>query len=66
MKVGDLVIYQWGATHDPKHPDLIGTVLDFPPALYEAPEVQQVKVLTQEGLIENWTMQFCEVINESR
>jgi hypothetical protein len=65
MKIGDLVIYQWGAIHKPEHPDLIGTVLDFPKATH-AKEFQKVKVLTQTGLIENWVMQFCEVINDSR
>jgi hypothetical protein len=65
MKVGDLVRYRWGAAHKPKHPDLIGTVLDFPPATHPK-EFQKVKVLTQAGLIENWIIQFCKVINESR
>jgi len=64
MKVGDLVIYQWGYAGDPNHPDLIGTVLDFPKATH-AKEFQKVKVLTQAGLIENWVMQFCKVANET-
>ena len=64
MKVGDLVTYRWGAAHDPKHPGLIGTVLDFPPARH-AKEFQKVRVLTKDT-IEDWIMQFCEVINESR
>ena len=64
MKAGDLVKYQWGAAHDPKHPDLIGTVLGFPPATH-AKEFQKVRVLTEEGM-QDWIMQFCEVINEDR
>ncbi len=65
MKVGDLVKYEWLVEGDPKHPKMIGTVLDFPPATH-AKEFQKVKVITQEGVIENWTMQFCKVISESR
>ncbi len=65
MKIGDLVIRQWKYIGNLNHPDLIGTVLDFPIAIH-AKEFQKVKVLTQAGLIENWIMQFCEVINEGR
>jgi len=38
-----------------------GVVLDFPPATH-AKEFQRVKVLTAEGDIENWILQFCEVV----
>lgn len=65
MKVSDLVVYQWGTTHKPKHTNLIGTILDFPVPIHSK-EFQKVKVLTQTGLIENWVMQFCKVISESR
>lgn len=65
MKVGDLVRYIWGAKGDPKHPDMIGTVLEFPPASHPK-EFQKVRVITEDGLLENWIMQFCKVISESR
>ena len=63
MKVGDLVIYQWGAAHKPEHPDIIGTVISFPGASHSK-EFQKIEVLTESGLIEKWVMQFCEVISE--
>lgn len=65
MKIGDLVIYQWGAAHEPKHPDVVGTVLSFPAASHPK-EFQKIEVLTEHGVIEKWVMQFCKVINESR
>ncbi len=65
MKIGDLVKYQWGSAHDPEYPDLIGTVLDFLPATH-AKQFQKIKVLTQDGQMQDWIMQFCEVVNESR
>tara|TARA_R110001592_G_scaffold188358_1_gene433442 strand:+ start:1677 stop:1850 length:174 start_codon:yes stop_codon:yes gene_type:complete len=54
MKVGDLVIDISTNSN--------GTVLDFPPATHSK-EWQKVKVFTQEGLIEYWNLQCCEVIN---
>jgi len=60
VKVGDLVTYQWGVAHDPKHPDLIGTVLDFPPASH-AKEFQKVRVLTESG-VKAWMLQYCKKV----
>ena len=63
MKVGDLVRYQHPGGFDDKA-YLLGTVLDFITATHPK-EFQKVKVLTEVG-VENWIMQFCEVVNESR
>jgi len=65
MKVGDIVIYQWGSPQLPTHPDIIGTILEFPTASHSK-EFQKVKVITEQGLIEDWIMQYCEVISENR
>lgn len=62
MKVGDLVIH--------KNPNVriklgwpTGVVIDFPVATHPK-EFQRVKVLTPEGKLENWIMQFCEVVED--
>jgi len=62
VKVGDLVLYQWGYPKSNK-PDRIGTVVDFPQAIHPK-EFQKVKVMTQEGLLETWIMQFCKIVVE--
>lgn len=66
MKVGDLVKYctdprpeRWNTSHN-----MIGTVIDFPPATHSK-EFQKVRVITEEG-VQDWVMQFCEVVSESR
>ena len=66
MKVGDLVQYQYTHHGDPAVHGIgmVGTVIDFPPAVH-AKQIKKVKVLTENG-IEDWIMQFCEVISESR
>ncbi|MAF25881.1 hypothetical protein CL634_09950 [bacterium] len=64
MKVGDLVQYQYTHHGDPPADGMVGTVIDFPPAVH-AKQFKKVKVLTENG-IEDWIMQFCEVISESR
>ncbi len=63
MKVGDLIMCGFGYPDKPQRPKKIGTVLDFPPAIHHK-EFQKVKVMTEDGLIENWIMQFCKVISE--
>lgn len=68
MKVGDLVQYKYPPPSRHVHalkPDdaVVGTVIDFPPAIH-AKEFQKVRVLTESGM-EDWIMQFCEVVNES-
>ena len=65
MKVGDLVQYKY-IPHFSDRPvgGIVGTVIDFPPAVH-AKEFQKVRVLTENGM-EDWIMQYCEVINESR
>jgi len=69
MKVGDLVQYKYPPPAQLVHalgPEdgIVGTVIDFPPAVH-AKEFQKVRVLTESGM-EDWIMQFCEVVNESR
>ena len=62
MKIGDLVrhtnpnvrtILKWPT----------GVIIDFPVATHPK-EFQRVKVLTGDGKIESWIMQFCEVIEK--
>ena len=65
MKIGDLVIYKWRSPHNSNHPGVVGTVLSFPVASHPK-EFQKVKVLTEDGLIEDWIMQFCEVVNSNQ
>lgn len=65
MKVGDLIEYK---PPQADHVDLglthryFGTVIDFPPVSHPK-QFQKVKVLTGVGMQE-WILQFCEVINE--
>ena len=57
MKVGDLVKYRrWKKS--------VGIAVKFPPSTHPK-EWSKVTVLTREG-IENWVIQFCEVISEER
>ena len=63
MKIGDLIRYKR------PHPRLdglpsqpVGTIVEFPSARH-AKEFQKVRVLTEEGM-QDWIMQFCEVISE--
>jgi hypothetical protein len=63
MKVGDLVRYQHPGGFD-NEAYLLGTIIDFLPSTHPK-QFKKIKVLTDIG-IENWIMQFCEVINESR
>jgi|TARA_Y100000034_G_scaffold107605_1_gene137290 hypothetical protein len=65
VKVGDVVLYKWGMKGHAKHPNTIGTVLEFPTASHPK-EFQKVKVITEQGLIEDWIMQYCEVISENQ
>jgi hypothetical protein len=59
MKVGDLVQY-----NSPREQSIgPGTIIEFPVATH-AKEFQKVRVLTASG-IQDWIMQFCEVISES-
>jgi len=70
MKIGDLVKYNYpgrlrdkfGRSSHALALECIGTVIDFPQAVH-AKEFQKVRVLT-EGEVEDWIMQFCEVISE--
>jgi hypothetical protein len=69
VKVGDLIQYRYPPPAQLVHAlrpgeGEVGTVIDFPPAVH-AKEFQKVRVLTGEG-IQDWIMQFCEVISESR
>ncbi len=64
MQIGDLIIYKWRFPQNPK-PGAVGTVLSFPVASHPK-EFQKVKVLTEDGLIEDWIMQFCEVVNSNQ
>ncbi len=58
MKIGDLI--------QCRRPDReqVGTVIEFPPALHHK-EFQKVRVLTEEGM-QDWIMQFCEVVNSNQ
>jgi len=62
MKIGDLIEYQPPQAHLLRR--CFGTVVDFPPVSHPK-QFQKVKVLTETGM-EDWIMQFCEVISESR
>jgi hypothetical protein len=68
VKVGDLIKYNhmgFSSASGSNDSLKVGTVLEFPPASHPK-EFQKVKVMTENGLMENWIMQFCKVINESR
>ena len=62
MKAGDLVKYRSIVTKDKWEP--VGTVIDFPQARH-AKESQKVRVLQEDGTLQNWVLQFCEVVSES-
>ena len=70
MKVGDIVSHRLPVgggfgrvilTHGEREK---GVVVEVMSAVH-AKQWQKVKVLTEKGL-EEWIMQFCEVVNESR
>jgi len=63
VKVGDLIQNSAHAIAALGGPSPIGTIIAFPSAKH-AKEVQKVTVLAK-GKIEKWTLQWCEVINES-
>tara|TARA_Y100000593_G_C4210382_1_gene286493 strand:+ start:634 stop:828 length:195 start_codon:yes stop_codon:yes gene_type:complete len=63
MKIGDLVRHK-----NPSVRELLewptGVVVDFPVATHPK-QFQKVAVMTSDGELEEWILQFCEVINES-
>jgi len=61
MKIGDLIEYR--PPQDLHRSPRFGAVVDFPPVSHPK-QFQKVKVLTENGM-EDWIMQFCEVISES-
>ena len=63
MKIGDLIAYQSGPWDNRKTNDIVGTVLDFPPATHPK-EFQKVRVLTG-GEIQHWIKQFCKVVQSA-
>jgi len=63
MKVGDLVRHKNPAVRE-KLSWPTGVVLDFPKATHPK-EFQRVRVLTQDGEIESWILQFCEVVENN-
>jgi hypothetical protein len=64
VKVGDLVRHKNPAVRAKlKWPT--GVVLDFPEVSHPK-EFQRVRVLTADGVIESWILQFCEVVKENK
>ena len=64
MKVGDLIMVKPEKGWKLDDVGKIGTVLEFPVPTHPK-QFQKVRVLC-EGREEDWIMQFCEIVNESR
>ena len=65
MKVGDLIRYNTPVVRPRvKHEFTIGTIVEFLPVAH-AKQFQKVRVLTATGT-EEWILQFCEEVDESR
>ena len=65
MKVGDLVRYKATSRGYCSALDgVMGTVVEFIPATHPK-EYQKIRVLWS-GKLQNWPMEYCEVVSESR
>jgi len=65
MKVGDLVRVNPPSVQEGDY-CVLGTVLEFIPTTHSK-MVAKIKVLREgDGKIEDWTIQYCKVVSESR
>ncbi len=65
MKVGDLVRANPDYVHEGDY-CVLGTVLEFIPTTHSK-QVPKIKVLREgSGEVEDWIIQYCKVVSESR